>query len=310
MNKTVMITGCAGFIGSHAAEMFLEYGYKVIGLDSLTYASNLNNLKPSFEYEKFLFIEADINDKEKVQELSKKHSIEWIINFAAETHVDNSIKNSKAFIHSNISGVNSLLEVCRETKVKLFHISTDEVYGSIKDGSFKETDILSPQNPYSATKAAAEHLIRAYANTYGINYIIVRPSNNFGPRQHEEKFIPTIIKSLMAGKKIPIYGDGKNIRDWLYVKDNVKAIEHILRTSEANETYNISAINEMENIKIVETILDKLGKTFEDSVEFVADRPGHDFRYSIENLKLLNLGFEFDNNFEENIEETINSLGR
>ena len=219
---SILVTGCAGFIGSHAVDHFLDSGDKVVGIDSMTYASNIENLKSAFKKSDFVFYEKDIVDTFDITNICKNHNIKWIFNFAAETHVDNSIDSCDAFIHSNIIGVKSLLECCKETGASLFHISTDEVYGSTSGKPFKESDTLSPKNPYSATKAAAEHIIEAYSNTYGVNFITVRMSNNFGPRQHGEKFIPTIIRSLSNNKKIPIYGNGKNVREWLYVKDCVK----------------------------------------------------------------------------------------
>jgi dTDP-glucose 4,6-dehydratase len=188
--------------------------------------------------------------------------------------------------------------------VKLLHVSTDEVYGSTLEGSFFEDDKLDPRNPYSATKAAAEHLIIAYQNTYNTEYIIVRPSNNFGPRQHGEKFLPTIIRSIMNNQKVPVYGDGSNIREWLFVKDNVFAIEHILKHSSVNQTYNISSNKEMTNMEILKKICDILEKNPEDVVEFVDDRPGHDFRYSVSNKKLLELGFANFTNFSESLVST------
>lgn len=303
----IMITGCAGFIGSHAVEEFLSSGYNVIGVDNLTYAGKEENMSSFIDDIKFYF--CDICETDRLSKIVKVNNVEWIINFAAETHVDNSILSSRAFIHSNIQGVASLLDICNKLDVKLFHISTDEVYGSIRYGSFSETDPLDPKNPYSATKAAAELLINSYSNTHDIKYLMVRPSNNFGPRQDYEKFIPTIINRLKNKRKVPVYGDGKNIRDWLYVKDNVAAIRYILENSSLNEVYNITSSYEKSNISIVSNICDILGKNIDDSVEYVSDRPGHDFRYSIYNTKLRNLGF-FENHvfntFEVNLNHTIN----
>lgn len=306
MKNNIMLTGCAGFIGSHAADHFLSAGYFVVGVDSLTYAGDLKNLDYAFQHENFGFFKIDICDTIEIASLCEKWNIDWIVNFAAETHVDNSIKSCEKFIHSNVNGVQSLLEVCRQTGTKLFHVSTDEVYGSIKTGSFNEDFKLNPKNPYSATKAAAEHLITAYNNTYGVDFLMVRPSNNFGPRQHREKFIPTILKSLLNGKKIPVYGDGLNVRDWLYVKDNVAAIRFILENSKLNETFNVTLNDERSNIETVKIILDNLQKDFKENIEFVPDRPGHDFRYSIDNSKLLSLGFDIETSFKEHLEETIN----
>ena len=231
-----------------------------------------------------------------------------ILNFAAETHVDNSIDDCENFIRSNIDGVKSLLNICKALDVRMVHVSTDEVYGSTMSGSFVETDKLNPKNPYSATKAAAEHLINAYENTYGTNVVIVRPSNNFGPRQHNEKFLPTILKSLKEKKKIPIYGKGLNVRDWLYVKDNVKAIKHIVENCDNRGVYNITNANEMTNIELVKRVCKILNLEWQDHVVYVKDRAGHDFRYSIDNKKLTASGMLFQSDFEQNLRETIESL--
>jgi len=296
--ETVIITGCAGFIGSHAVDLFLSMGIEVIGIDSMTYAGNKENLSDALRSKNFKFFEKDIRDQEFISGLCKENQVKWIFNFAAETHVDNSIKDVTPFINSNVNGVVSLLNVCKENSVKLFHISTDEVYGSIEAGSSLESDSLDPKNPYSATKAASEHLIRAYANTHKIEYIIVRPSNNFGPRQNKEKFLPTIFNSLFEGKKVPVYGDGKNIRDWLYVKDNVRVIYNLWLNSSLNETYNITFSNEMTNIDIIKKICKNLDFDWKEKVKFIEDRKGHDKRYSIRSdkmKKILNLKqSEFD----------------
>jgi len=255
-NKPVIITGGAGFLGSHAVDHFLSMKYKVYVADCFTYAASKDNLYDATSNPRFFLRYFDICKFVDMSSLCKESKAEWIVNFAAETHVDNSIKNANSFIKSNISGVKNLLEVCKKYKKKLLHISTDEVYGSRNEGFFTETDTLNPMNPYSATKAAAEHLIRSYANTHGIEYIIVRPSNNFGPRQHAEKFLPTIVRSITSGKMIPIYGNGENVRDWLYVKDCVKIIEKILTSGILNETFNITTNNHLTNIELVRKILD------------------------------------------------------
>jgi dTDP-glucose 4,6-dehydratase len=303
--NNVMITGCAGFIGSHAVDYFLEKGYNVTGVDCFTYAGKSGNILHQNNHSSFDLFNLDICSTSSIKEVCSMRSIEWIINFAAETHVDNSIKSSSSFIHSNVEGVRSLLEVCKDSSTKLLHISTDEVYGSIESGDFFEYSKLDPRNPYSATKAAAEHLVTAYNNTYNTQFIIVRPSNNFGPRQHYEKFLPTIIRSIMRDKKVPIYGDGLNIREWLFVRDNVAAIEFILRNSKINETYNISSKNEMTNVDIVKSVCSLLAKNYDDSAEFVKDRPGHDYRYSVSNKKLVNLDFDGFTDFNKNLKTTI-----
>ena len=304
--NNILITGCAGFIGSHTVDLFLkDLNYNIVGIDCLTYAGNMSNLKEAQNKENFKFIKIDICETQKLLEIVNKNNINHIINFAAETHVDNSIKSSKSFIHSNIEGVRSILEICKIENIGLFHISTDEVYGSTISNSFVESDRLSPANPYSATKAAAEHLIKAYENTYGIKNIMVRPANNFGPRQHKEKFIPTILRSISKNKKIPIYGTGKNVRDWLYVKDTAKAIKFILENSDYGEVYNISPSNELANIDLVKKIIKKMNKEFISSVEFVSDRLGHDLRYSISSKKLKMISFDSFSNFDASLSDTI-----
>ena len=299
----VIVTGCAGFIGSHTTEELLSRGYDVVGIDSLTYAASPENMK-SFIND-IDFYELDINDTEEIHTLVQDNNIEWIINFAAETHVDNSIISVDPFIHSNISGVSSLLEVCRKTGCKFLQISTDEVYGSTADGSFIETDNFNPRNPYSATKTAAEHLVTSFHNTHGVEYKMTRMSNNFGPRQHQEKFIPTILRSIKNGKKIPIYGDGKNIRDWFYVKDCSRCVVDVLENGKVNEVYNLTLQNELENIEVVNLILEHYNLNMSDHIEFVNDRLGHDFRYSINNEKFLSLTNITATDFKESLRQTI-----
>ena len=301
----VLITGCAGFIGSHAVEEFLFQGHKVVGVDAMTYAADKNNMASFIN--NIDFFHADICNTDLMRRLVDQYKIDWIINFAAESHVDNSIKDCEQFIRSNILGVNSLLNVCKELNCKMLHISTDEVYGSIKEGSFTENDILNPKNPYSATKASAEHLVKSYSNTYGVEQIIVRMSNNFGPRQHKEKLVPTILSTLLSGKKIPVYGDGKNIRDWFYVKDSVKMVYRVFDKGKFGEVYNLTHCNEMTNLEIINTICEICGKKPEESIKFVSDRLGHDFRYSISNDKIKSLGIKEPTEFFEAIKQTINS---
>jgi len=301
----ILVTGCAGFIGSHAVEYFLLKNYNVAGLDNLTYAANVKNMNSFID--KIKFFKHDVCDTGAIKKIVIDNNIAWIINFAAETHVDNSIKSCDSFISSNITGVKSLLDVCRSTGCKFFQISTDEVYGSSRFDSFDENDKLSPRNPYSATKAAAEHFVFSYQNTYKVNFLMVRMSNNFGPRQHNEKFLPTIIKSLANGKKIPVYGDGKNIRDWLYVKDCVKLIEVILAQGSLNEVYNLTYNNEMENLEIISRVCDIMKKNVNDSIKFILDRPGHDFRYSISRNKLDSFDIEPQTNFQKALLETAES---
>lgn len=299
----VIVTGCAGFIGSHTTEELLSRGHTVIGVDSMTYAASEENMKEFIDSIDFHNI--DINDTEKIHNIVTTHGVEWIINFAAETHVDNSIVSVEPFIRSNIDGVFSLLEVCRNTGCKILHISTDEIYGSATKGSFTETDNFNPKNPYSATKASAEHLVTSFHNTYGVEYKMTRMSNNFGPRQHQEKFIPTILRSLRSNKKIPIYGDGKNIRDWFYVKDCAKCVVDVLELGEMNEVYNLTLQNELENIEVVNIILEEFDLDPQENIEFVADRLGHDFRYSIDNEKFLGISSRKPTDFRKSLQQTI-----
>ena len=277
-----LITGCAGFIGSHTVDTFLSHGHNVVGVDKMTYASNIDNINRHNQNPNFRFFKTDIINAEEVVKITKDNHIHCIVNFAAETHVDNSIFGHNCFIDSNILGTKTLLEL----NIPICHISTDEVYGPIKFGSFKETDPLNPKNFYSATKAAAEHIVQAYANTFKVPYLIVRMSNNYGPRQHQEKFIPTIIQAIKEHRKIPIYGDGKNVRDWIYVKDSAQIIYNIVKEGINNQVYNISLKDEKPNIDVVKAVLSNFNLSFIESVKFVPDRLGHDIRYSITNDKV------------------------
>ena len=301
----VLVTGCAGFIGSHATDFFLERGYHVLGVDCFTYAGNVENIEHQSGNPKFRLHRENICDTKKMLELCSIIEIDWIVNFAAETHVDNSIKSSSEFLKTNIGGVRSLLEVCRQTQAKLLHVSTDEVYGSIIEGSSTEESRLDPRNPYSATKAAADHLIKAYHNTYGVDYLIVSPSNNYGPRQHMEKFLPTILQSIAQKQNIPVYGDGSNIREWLFVKDTARAIEHLISSGELNQGYNVSSNTEMKNTEVIEEVCKILSRNPDDLIEFVEDRLGHDFRYSVSNEKLLTTGFSKFTSFENGLRDTV-----
>tara|TARA_R110000824_G_scaffold326043_2_gene512951 strand:+ start:16636 stop:17580 length:945 start_codon:yes stop_codon:yes gene_type:complete len=303
-SMNLLVTGCAGFIGSHAVEAFLMAGHTVIGVDKMTYAGKPENMKTFIN--KILFYKADISDCVQMQKIISDHNIDWVINFAAESHVDRSIDAADQFLHSNIGGVHSLLEACRKEGSRMFQISTDEVYGSTIDGSFVESAKLCPRNPYSATKAAAEHLVTSYYTTHGVEYKMVRMSNNFGPRQDKEKLIPKILKKLSDGQKIPIYGNGKNIRDWFYVEDCAKCILEVLDNGKPNKVYNLSLNNEKENLEVIRTILDLLDKDFDPSIEFVKDRLGHDFRYSIDASKFVNLNPSIKaTNFKEALLRTI-----
>lgn len=311
----LLITGGAGFIGSN----FIHYtfnrhpDYKIINLDKLTYAGNLNNLKDIYspkdhqplvkENSSYQFVQGDICDELLVKQLVEE--VDVIVNFAAESHVDRSIVSPDEFIKTNVLGTNALLRATLETGQKRFiQISTDEVYGSIKTGSFKETDALNPSSPYSASKAAGDLIALAYFKTYQLPVIITRSSNNFGPYQYPEKLIPLMIANALEEKPLPIYGDGKNIRDWLFVEDNCEAIDFILHQGKEGEIYNIGAANEVKNIKLVKEVLKILGKP-ETLITFVPDRPGHDYRYSIDSTKIRKLGWKPRHQLEEALEKTV-----
>jgi dTDP-glucose 4,6-dehydratase len=269
----------------------------------MTYAGKHSNMTSFID--KIKFYKENICNFQKMTDIIQRNNVEVIFNFAAETHVDNSILSSEEFIKSNIIGVKSLLESCRLTGSKFIQISTDEVYGSTSSGSFNELSRLNPRNPYSATKAAAEHLVTAYSETHGVTFKIVRMSNNFGPRQDREKFLPTIIKSIKDKNKIPVYGDGLNVRDWLYVKDGSELIYTIFERGIYGQTYNVTYNNEMTNIELIRRVTEIMNVDFDSSIQFVDDRPGHDFRYSIDNEKLRSLGIQPATNFRYCLKETI-----
>ena len=300
----ILVTGGLGFIGSNFIRYMLNK-YKdieIINVDSMSYGANPDNLK-DIKDERYKFIKGDIADYELMSRLVK--DVDVIVNFAAETHVDRSISNPEKFVHSNFLGVFTILESIRKnnTNVRLIHISTDEVYGSIDRGSFKENDRLEPSSPYSSTKASADLLILSYIKTYKIKASILRSCNNYGPYQFPEKLIPKTIIRLLNNLKVPIYGSGKNRREWIYVEDFARAIELIINKGE-NNIYNVSTNEEKENLEVVKTILKMLGKD-ESYIEFVEDRPGHDFRYSIDSTKIRELGWKPKYSFEEGIKLTV-----
>ncbi len=288
----ILVTGGAGFIGSEFVRQFHK-NYKISVIDNLSYSGNLGKIH-CFKHK---FIQGDISKLESLDQ-------DLIINFAAQTHVDRSIKDNHAFIQSNIIGVQVLIDLCLKHKVKLIHISTDEVYGDSERGFFTEESPLRPNNPYSATKASAEHLIRAAVRTHGLNAIIIRPTNNYGLWQYPEKFIPVIITKALKNERIPVYGQGKQVREWLHVSDCVKAIQKILEKGVDGEIYNIGSGFEQDNLTTVKTVLRLMNKP-ESLIEFVPDRPGHDFRYSVDFRKLEELGWEPKISFEEGIKHTI-----
>ena len=330
MSKTILVTGGAGFIGSNFVPYFCaKYPqYNVINLDKLTYAGNLDNLKECENMPNYTFVKEDICNADKIEEIFEKYDVRGVIHFAAESHVDNSIKGPRAFINTNLVGTFNLLEAARKhwmeapNKYKagyegcrFHHISTDEVYGTLgAEGFFKETTPYAPNSPYSASKAGSDFLVRAYHHTFGMNVTTSNCSNNYGPKQHHEKLIPHIIEKALAEEPLPIYGKGENVRDWLYVLDHCKAIDLIYHTGKAGETYNVGVHNERNNITIVKTIcalLDerrprKNGQKYADLITFVADRAGHDFRYAIDSAKLSReLGWKADENFDTGIVKTV-----
>ena len=326
--ETILITGGAGFIGSNFIPHFLEKNkeYKVVNLDALTYAGDLSNLSEIKKNSRYTFVEGDICDRDLIEKLFKQYNFNGVIHFAAESHVDNSIKNPDAFVRTNIFGTFNLLDVAKkywmdspnnykkgfETS-RFHHISTDEVYGTLGEtGLFTEETSYAPNSPYSASKASSDFMVRSYYHTYGMNVVTTNCSNNYGPNQHDEKLIPTIIRKALSGEQIPIYGDGKNIRDWLYILDHCKGIEIVFKTGKTGETYNIGGKNERDNLYIVDIICGVLDKvipketSYKEQISFVTDRPGHDFRYAIDASKIENnLEWKAEENFESGIQKTI-----
>jgi len=322
VKRTILITGGAGFIGSHTVRLFVNKypEYKILNLDKLTYAGNLENLTDIENSPNYELVKLDITDSEALLRLFKKYRIEGVIHLAAESHVDRSISSPMEFIHTNIVGSVNLLNAAREIwegnlQDKLFyHISTDEVYGSAHGGSyFTETTAYDPKSPYSASKASSDHLVRAYYNTYRIPVIISNCSNNYGPCQFPEKLIPLAINNIKNNKPIPVYGKGENIRDWLYVEDHARAIDLIFHKGKPGETYNIGGNNELRNIdliyKLCEIMDQQLGRkpgTSAGLITFVKDRAGHDLRYAIDSSKLQReLGWSPSLNFEQGLEKTV-----
>lgn len=304
MNK-FLITGGAGFIGSNLVRYLLK-NYKEIeitNLDKLTYAGNLENLKDLSNEKRHKFVKGDIKDRELVRELLKDKDI--VIHLAAETHVDRSILYPDDFIYTDIVGTFVLLDEAKNSKIKIFlHVSTDEVYGSIEDGSFNEDSPLNPSSPYSASKAGADRLAFSYFKTFSVPVIIVRPCNNYGPYQFPEKFIPLFITNALEDKELPLYGDGQNVRDWLFVEDCCRAIDYVLNNGKIGEVYNIGAGQEAKNIDIAKKILLLTGKP-ETLLKFVKDRPGHDRRYSLDWSKIRNLGWQPKIGIQEGLKMTV-----
>ncbi len=327
--KNILVTGGAGFIGSNFVPYFIANNeeYHLVNLDALTYAGNLENLREVENHPRYSFVQGDICDRTFIEDLFANYQFHDVIHFAAESHVDNSISGPEAFIKTNVLGTFNLLDTARKlwmngpndyklefSNARFHHVSTDEVYGTLGEtGLFEETTPYAPNSPYSASKAGSDMIVRSYFHTYGMNVVTTNCSNNYGPKQHNEKLIPTIIRKALTGEDIPIYGDGKNVRDWLYVLDHCKGIELAFKTGKSGETYNIGGRNERNNLQIVDrvcSILDTLkpkdSGSYKDQITFVKDRPGHDLRYAIDATKIENeLGWKADENFDTGIVKTI-----
>lgn len=300
----LFVTGAAGFIGSNFARRVLATSDdSVTVFDALTYAGNLDNVRDLRDDARFSFVHADICDREAVARAMDGHDA--VVHFAAESHVDRSIVNPDAFVRTNCDGTNVLCDVARRVGVDRFvHISTDEVYGSIEVGSFTETDPLGPRSPYSAAKAGSDLIALSYHTTYGLPVLVTRSSNQFGPFQFPEKAIPLFTTNLLDGRTIPLYGDGMNVRDWLFVADNCRAVELVLRSGTVGEIYNIGAHNEITNRELVDKLLSLTGRG-DDAIEWVTDRPGHDRRYSIATDKIAGLGWRPERDLDEALAETV-----
>jgi len=302
----ILITGGAGFIGSNFVRHVLKkYSrYQVINLDKLTYAGNLDNLRDVEKYKNYRFIKGDICDYKLAKKITK--NCDWVVNFAAESHVDRSIVDAKLFINTNVFGTYSLLRAAKENKIKRFlHIGTDEVYGSCSHGRCAEERILNPSNPYSASKAAADLLVKSFYATYKFPVLITRSTNNFGPYQYPEKMIPLFLTNALENKKLPLYGKGINVRDWLFVLDNCEAIDLVLHKGKIREIYNIAADNYLSNLKLTKLILKKLHRP-ESLIKFVTDRRGHDLRYSLNCAKIRSLGWRPRHSFSRAMDITMN----
>jgi len=322
MSKKIVITGGAGFIGSHVVRLFVNKypNYQIFNLDCLTYAGNLENLKDIQDAPNYTFLKADINDAQQMSSLFEQHAFDAVIHLAAESHVDRSITDPNAFIQTNVMGTANLLNAAKSlwkndyTNKRFYHVSTDEVYGSLGEtGFFLETTPYDPQSPYSASKAASDHLVRAYGNTYHMPFVITNCSNNYGQNQFPEKLIPLFIHNIKNNKSLPVYGDGKYTRDWLYVVDHARAIDTVFHSGKDGETYNIGGFNEWQNIELIHLLCtqmdQKLGRaagTSAQLITYIKDRPGHDRRYAIDATKIKNeLGWEPSVTFEEGLSITI-----
>src|SRR6056297_354524 len=303
----IFVTGGAGFIGSNFIHYILNnYDDHIINFDKLTYAGNIKNLEDIEAAANYQFFKGDILDKDRMKKIFLKENIDYLVNFAAESHVDRSINDSSQFIKTNIEGTHNLLELALEFDIKKFvQISTDEVYGSLDDrGFFREIDILNPTNPYAASKAAADMIVNSFYKTYDLSVNICRSSNNFGPHQHPEKLIPLCIINAINSRQLPLYGDGKNIRDWIYVKDNCRAVDAVMRKGKVGEIYNIGAGNEKTNLEVAKNILKILNKN-KNLIKFVKDRKAHDYRYALNTDKIREeLNWETEQEFYTALEKT------
>ncbi|PAP77153.1 dTDP-glucose 4,6-dehydratase [Rubrivirga marina] len=312
----ILVTGAAGFIGSAFVRSALERrpGAPVVSLDALTYAGSLENLRDLPEPDRHTFVEGDVRDGALVRRLIQEHGVRLVVHLAAESHVDRSITGPSAFVETNVLGTQALLDACREAEgVRFHHVSTDEVYGDLgpDDPAFTERTPYAPSSPYSASKAGSDHLVRAYARTYGLPVTITNCSNNYGPRQYPEKLIPVVIQRAVAGEPIPVYGDGGNVRDWLYVGDHCDAIWAVIDRGALGETYNVGGNAEVDNLTLVNTlcaILDDRrpdGAPHADLIEFVADRPGHDRRYAVDTTKIGGIGWSPRQSLRSGLEATV-----
>ena len=320
--KSLLITGGAGFIGSHLVRRMVNHypDTQIVNLDALTYASNLKLLDDCEKKPNYQFVKEDINNFERLKELFVKYQFDAVVHLAAESHVDNSIKNPFLFAQTNIQGTLNLLEASRQywgnnaQEQRFYHISTDEVFGSLgTEGFFNEKKPYDPRSPYSASKASSDHLVRAYFHTYGLPVVLSNCSNNYGPGQHSEKLIPLMIKNIVAEKPLPVYGRGDNIRDWLYVEDHVEAIDLILHEGKPGETFALGGNNEMKNIDLIHLLIERVDErlnrpkgTSLPLIKFIKDRLGHDFRYAIDASKVKNeLGWKTTTSFDEGIVKTV-----
>lgn len=300
----LLVTGGAGFVGSNFVRYVLDQTeHHVVTLDALTYAGSRANLEGVLDHQRHRFVEGDIRDRDLVTDLLEDR--EAVINFAAESHVDRSIEGTGPFVSTNVGGTGALLDAALDAGVDRFlQVSTDEVYGEIERGSFREDDHLDPRNPYAATKAGADLLARSYYTTHGLPVLITRSSNNYGPYQHPEKLIPKLVTNAAEGESLPLYGDGTNVREWTYVRDNCRAIDLVVREGSAGEIYNVGSGEELQNIEVARRILDAVGAS-EDLIEFVEDRPGHDSRYALDTTKIRNLGWDPEWTFSEGLDRTV-----